>query len=106
MKTEEIQIFDITSELQDFYKDDTILKAEVKVSDILILRKIKPTQALNGNRYAYQIEHRWLSKSIENKQDIENENYVCVMGQDYILTSKKETKMYKTVSLFKMFNLF
>ena len=100
-------IFDITKQVKEHYSlnENDVLKAEAKANNVLILWKINPRKALDRRRYAYQIEHRWLSREITCQQDIDNEHYVCVQGQDYSLCSQKEIKDFKTTSLFDMFQL-
>lgn len=104
----EIMTFDITEKIKEHYSLDAndVLKAEAKGSNVLILWKVNPRQALNGRRYAYQIEYRWLSRDITCQADIDNQNFVCVKGQDFSLCSLKEIKEYKNKSLFDMFHLF
>ena len=97
---------DFTEEYKKVSQASAILKAEARGSDVLILRHIGARLALNGIRYAYQVEYRWLSKEITCQKDVDDQNYLCAKGQDWQLCPWREAKAYIHKSLFDMFQLF
>jgi hypothetical protein len=91
---------ELTFDLTDCFE---CLKAESKGSNVLILRKLLyPKKGIDGNERPFRLEHRWLSKSIECEQDIKDQNYVCVLGNDFSLWNKEEFDLEK--SLFEQFD--
>jgi hypothetical protein len=77
------------------------VKAEGKDKNVLILRKLdSPMQRFDGKIAGYEIEYRWLSKSLEDNQ----KNHVCVLGNEFTYWQKKELDFKK--SLFDQVNLF
>lgn len=99
-------IFDITEEMSAFEKGENLVRAEAKESNVLILRKLDaPQKAPDKTICHYELEYRWLSRPIETEQDVKQQNWACVQGNDFILVEKKEVKDYEDKSLFDLFNL-
>ena len=99
-------IFDITDDITKF-QTSNVVKAEAKGKNVLILVKLdSPQKAPDKTICHYQLEYRWLSKPIETEQDVKQQNWVCVQGNDFTFFTKEEVKDYKDKSLFDLFNLF
>jgi hypothetical protein len=77
------------------------IRAEGEGKNVLILRKLdSPMQRFDGKIANYEIEYRWLSKSLEDSES----NYVCVLGNEFNLWQKKELNFKK--SLFSQLDMF
>ena len=100
-------VFDITKEYTDCYGLDYVVKVEAKNTNVLVLEKFQtPVTAPDKSICHYGLDYKWLSKPILTEQDVKNQNFACVLGNDYIYVTEKEVKDYKNKSLFDLFNLF
>jgi len=85
-------IIDITSDHNNKY--ESVIKAEQKENNILILRKLETPRKTwsKGPMCHYSIEYRWLNPSTGG-----------VLGNEFTLWNKKKVSLNK--SLFEQFNL-
>lgn len=77
------------------------IRADGEGKNVLILRKLDyPIKRFDKKMARYEMEYRWLSKSLEDNKD----NYVCVLGNEFTHWQKKELNFKK--SLLNQVNLF
>lgn len=83
-------------------------------SNFLVIQKLnEPRKRIDGKKASYLLEYRWLSIECEDEDD---EAYVCVVGDEKQLYSKRELvelgvlnkngKVKENINLFNHFTLF
>lgn len=100
-------VFDITNDIQKVY-DETVLKAEAKGKNVLVLIKLPKKIRLTpkSKLMSYRLEYRWLSKPIQSAQDVKQQNFVCVAGNEFTYYTRNEIEGFQKYSLFDIFHLF
>jgi hypothetical protein len=100
---EESEVVDLSSVFPN------AIAAEAKDKNVLIMEKLsEPYRRFDGKMANYQLQYRWLSKSVQNDRD---GNWRNVMGSENTYYTEKELqdilpRLRQGISLFDNFNLF
>jgi hypothetical protein len=92
-----VEYIDYSDEFPD------VIAAQGAGRNVLILREVAPFKRADGKRGKYELEYRWLSRTVETPKD---QAWACVLGQEYTYWQFIEIRKFLRSKRRNLFNYF